>query len=235
MKYAGSGSPIASITRRWTMKPSNATFSSTTSAGIALRQVPAVVDRRALGPDRERVAPGRSECGLLHQPSRGVLAHGHQAGPGMVEQHLQAVGRGDRRRRPSARSGRSPRRTPADAEVEAAGAAEVLLAADDCAAAGPCAPAGPRRCGRVLALSTTKTASGGEVWAASPSRQPHEQVGTVVGDDHDRDAVPLRRGVRTRSPQPSRNLRWPVKSPRHPARIASTLSRSRPRSRRVNM
>ena len=53
---------------------------------------------------------------------------------------------------------------------------------------------------------------------------PAEQVGPVVGDDDDGDGLAH-----------ARNLRWPEKSPRRAARQASTLSRIRAGSRRVNV
>ena len=75
----------------------------------------------------------------------------------------------------------------------------------------------------VLALSTTKTASGRRLERGEAVEAAGQQVGAVEGDDHDRDGLDgcSLRPLLDHRVGHARNLSWPVKSPRTAARKAS--------------
>ena len=175
MKYAGSGSPIASTTSRRTMKPSKATFSSsTTLAASAARSAYGRLDHRALGPDRQRVAqvearsrPSRPACPAgprappSGRPRRSAISTARQSGAG----HDVVVHQPDP---VEARVVRRPH-----AEVEAAGAAEVLRRCGSPASGRSVARRrAPRGCGRCWRCRRRYTASGRRGLGGQPVEHP---------------------------------------------------------------
>ncbi len=210
MKKLSSGRPIASTTRRRIMKPSNATFSNGTVSGMLARVAYVPTTLAVFGLMAQGLLQVEPDGGVLREVAATVLTHRHQAVFVHGQQHAEAVGR---------RYDvvvHQPDPVVAllvgglHTQVEPARPAEVLRR---CGSPGRSAPSRTARVRSVLALSTTITASGAAVQRGEPLEHPLQQVGAVVGDDHDRRALGGHR----------RYLSCPVKSPRSPSYIARAL------------
>ena len=185
-----------------------------------------VLDHPGLGLDRPGVGEVEAGGGLLAEPAVGVLPDAGQAVLILRHQDRQAVrGRDDV-------VVHQPGAVPAllvggaQAEVEPAGAAEVLLGADHLQrqpAAALLVGEDPRRVVAAVVVHHDHRV-GAVLERGEPVEHAREQVGSVEGHHDDGDGLLAHR----------RYLRWPVKSPRRPAYAARALSATRPGSRRVS-
>ena len=191
MKKPGSGSPIASTTPRRTMKPSKATFSISTSSGIAERSPYVVSTIAVLGLIRSGLRRSKVTAAFSTSRPDAVLADRHQAVLVDRHQHAEAVRRRDDVvvHQPDPVEALLVRRL--DAEVEAAGAAEVLLGRITCSG----------RSGARRAPSSTVCGVVGAgvvdhdhrvrlvLGRGQPTEHPQQQAGAVVGHHDDRDGL----------------------------------------------
>ena len=191
------------------MKPSNATFSRGTVSGMLARVAYVPTMLAVFGLMAQGLLRSNRVAAYSARFAAAVLTHRHQAVLVHGQQHAEAVRRGDDVVVHQPDPVIALRVGGLHPQVEPARPAEVLVAADHLHGGALEHGRGAIRAGVVDDDDRVRCG----VQRREPLEHPLQQVGAVVGDDHDRRALGGHR----------RYLSCPVKSPRSPSYIARAL------------